>query len=325
MAGAGVEYPLTVVLVIVNPRSRSGRTGRVWASLEPRVRAALAGRAAAGALEIVATRAPRDATRIACEAARRGVGTIVSAGGDGTFSEVAAGVLDSGVAGEVALGLLPLGSGGDLPRTLGIPRALDAALAILAAGCVRTIDAGRVESVGLSGERRRGWFVNEASVGLSADVASHVDRMPKRLGGEVAFALGAARTILGYRGYRTCVRVDDKKVHEGGTSLVAVSNGRYFGGGMKIAPSAHVADGRLDVVVGPAFSRSRLLADLLPRLYRGTHVNDPRIDVHRGRVVEIEPLADAAPAPVEADGELLGTLPARFEIVPDALRVLVAA
>jgi len=305
------------VLVIVNPNSRSGRTGRKWGSLEGRVRSAL------GEADVVATRAPRDATALAATAAKRGVETIISAGGDGTFSEVAAGVLDSGCADRVKLGLLPLGSGGDLPRTLGIPRSLDAALEVITGGAVRSIDAGRLEYVDRQGEHRSGWFVNEASIGLSADVAIHVERMPKQLGGKVAFALGAARTILGHRPSETCIRVDDKRVHEGGICLVALSNGRYFGGGMKIAPAAEIDDGSLDVVVGPAFSRTRLLFDLLPRLYRGTHVSDPRIEIHRGQLIEAEPVGDAQPAAVEADGELLGTLPARFEIRPRALRVIV--
>lgn len=303
-------------LLIVNPASRGGRTGREWPSIAARLGDRL------GEVEVVRTAARRDATRIAREAAERGVSRIVAAGGDGTFSEVAAGVLASDCSDRVCLGLLPLGSGGDLPRTLGIPRDLDAALRVIDDGRVRAIDVGRVECVDWSGRRRAGWFVNEASVGLSADVARHVDRMPRQLGGEVAFALGAARTILEHRAAATCLRIDDKRVHEGATTLIAISNGRYFGGGMRIAPAASLDDGRLDVVVGPAFSRTRLLFDLLPRLYRGAHVSDPRIDVHRARRIELEPLGDAQPASVEADGELLGTLPALFEIEPGALRVL---
>jgi YegS/Rv2252/BmrU family lipid kinase len=308
-----------IPLIIVNPMSRSGRTGREWASVEPQVHAAL------GPVEIVKTTGRRAATELAREAALRGSETIVAAGGDGTFSEVAAGVLDSGRAQRVALGLLPFGSGGDLPRTLGIDRALDRALEVVAAGRTRPIDVGRVRCIDRSGQHHEGWFVNEASVGLSADVARHVDRMPKRLGGRVAFAFGAARTIFGHRASRMCARVDDKRIHEGPTTLIAIANGCYFGGGMKIAPSAELDDGRLDVVVGPAFSRTRLLVDLLPRLYRGTHVSDPGIDIHRGQRVEIEPLGDAQPASVEADGELLGSLPASFEIEAMALRVLAPA
>jgi len=304
------------LLVIVNPQSRGGRTGREWPAVEPRLRDVL------GPLEVVATTARRDAIRLAREAAERGVATILAAGGDGTFSEVAAGVLTSGRADEVVLGLLPLGSGGDLPRTLSIPRSLDAAFAVLASGNVRRIDAGRVRCVDLRGKRVDGWFVNEASVGLSADVALHVDRMMKRLAGRVAFGLAGARTIFGFHPNQVCARVDDKRVHEGGITLIAISNGRYFGGGMHVAPSAKIDDGRFDVLVSPAFSRRLLLTGLLPRIYKGAHLAYPGVDVHRGQRVELEPVGDSAPARVEADGELLGTLPASFEIAPGAPRVL---
>lgn len=307
---------LVPCLVIVNPQSRRGRTGLAWRSLEARVRSVL------GRIEVVATTGRRVATVLAREAAERGVETIIAAGGDGTVSEVAAGVLDSGRADDVALGLLPLGSGGDLARALGIGRSLDFALKVLAARRIRRIDVGRVRCVDLSGQYWQGWFVNEASVGLSADVAQQVERMTQRFGGTAAFALGAARTIVEHCAAQTCVRVDDKRVHDGGTTLVAISNGPCFGGGMQVAPNAELDDGLLDVVMAPAFSRGKLLADLFPRIYRGAHLSDPRIDVHRGQRVEIEPLGDAEPAAVEADGELLGTLPARFEIVADALRLI---
>ena len=304
------------LLVIVNPQSRRGRTGQTWRSIETRVRSEL------GRVEVVATTGPRVATTFAREAAERGVETIIVAGGDGTVSEVATGVMDSGRAANVALGLLPLGSGGDLARALGIGRSLDIALRALAARQERRIDVGRVRCVGSSGRRWRSWFVNEASVGLSAAVVRNVERTAQRLGGTASFALGAARTILAQRAAQTCVSVDDKRIHRGATTLIAVSNGPCFGGGMQVAPNAALDDGCFDVVVAPEFSRTRLLADLFPRIYRGTHLAEPRIDVHRGRRVEIERVRDGESVEVEADGELLGTLPADFEIVPEALRFI---
>jgi len=302
--------------VIVNPASGSGRTGREWPSIEAGLREVV------GDLDVVATTGPRDATRLASDAAARGVGVVIAAGGDGTFSEVAAGVLASGRGSDTRLGLLPLGSGGDLPRTLGIPRSLEAAFAILEAGRTRRVDAGRVECVDRTGRRSVGWFVNEASIGLSADVVAHVHSATKRLGGEVAFAIGAVRTIVRFRAARMLLRIDGKQVHEGATTLVTISNGQFFGGGMQVAPDAVIDDGLFDVVVAPAFSKPLLLGSLLPRIYTGAHLKHPGIDVHRGKRIELEPLDDTEPARVEADGELLGTLPACFEIVPGALRVL---
>ena len=206
-------------------------------------------------------------------------------------------------------------------RTLAIPRSLEAACGVIAQGDICRIDAGRVRYVDRMGQHAEGWFVNEASIGLSADVAQSVDRMPKRLGGELAFAAGALRSIASLQPSETRVIVDGKRVYEGPTTLVAASNGCYFGGGMKIAPTARIEDGWLDIVVGPAFPRFELVTRLLPRLYAGTHLAHPDIDCHRGHRVEIEPLGDAAPAAVEADGEWLGMLPAKIEIVPGAVRM----
>lgn len=310
--GDNVSGPL---LVIANPRSRSGRTGRSWPEIERQLRDSL------GDLEVVFTERPRHATVLAREASERGVKTIVVGGGDGTISEVVSGVLSSSAPEEVSIGLLPLGSGGDLLRTVGVPGGLAAACDVITQGRVRQVDAGRVRYVDRTGQRSEGWFVNEASMGLSADVAQQVDHMPKRLGGEVAFAAGAVRSIARLRPSRVRVVADGKRVHEGETTLVAIANGRCFGGGMKIAPLAEVDDGQFDVVVGPAFPRWALVGNLLPRLYSGRHLSHPRIDCHRASRVEIEPLGDAEPAPVEADGEWLGTLPLEVTLVPGALRV----
>ena len=303
-------------LVIANPQSRSGRTGRTWPETERRLRAVL------GAVDVVLTERPGHAASLARQAAERGVRTILAGGGDGTVSEVAAGVLSSGFAADVAIGLLPLGSGGDLMRSLEIPRSLAGACEVIARGRIRRIDAGRVRHLDRSGQRTEGWFVNEASIGVSADVVQQVARMSKRFGGEVAFAAGAVRSIARLQPALTRVTVDGKQVYEGETTLVAACNGRCFGGGMQIAPDARLDDGWLDVVVGPAFPRLALVARLLPRLYAGTHLDHPDIDCHRGRSVEIEPLGDGAPAPVEADGEWLGRLPLKVDVVPGALRVL---
>lgn len=303
-------------LVIANPQSRGGRTGRGWPEIERRLRASL------GSVDVVLTQGPRHATALAREAAEGGVRTILVGGGDGTVSEVASGVLSSGLTDDVTIGLLPLGSGGDLMRTLAVPRSLEAACTVIERGNIRRIDAGQIRYVDRTGQHAEGWFVNEASVGLSADVAQHVDRMPKRLGGEIAFAIGAVRSIVSLQSSQTRVIVDGKRVYEGSTTLIAASNGCYFGGGMKIAPGAGIDDGWFDIVVGPAFPRLALVARWLPRLYAGRHLAHPEIDCHRGHRVEVEPLGESEPAPVEADGEWLGTLPVKIKIVPGALRVL---
>jgi diacylglycerol kinase (ATP) len=126
-------------LVILNPKSRNGATGSRWREIELRVRDVL------GPIEVQPTRGPRDAERIAREALENGATRIVVAGGDGTTGEVVTGLLDAGPSHACEIGLLPLGTGGDLGRGLGIPYALEAALARIAGGVTRRVDAGRAE------------------------------------------------------------------------------------------------------------------------------------------------------------------------------------
>lgn len=303
-------------LVIANPRSRNGATGRRWRDVERRVREAL------GPIEVEPTRGPRDAERLAREGARAGVERILVAGGDGTLSEVVTGLVSAGLADRVSIGVLPLGTGGDFPRTLSLPRDLDGALVRIAAGRVRTVDAGRARFAGTGGEVREACFANVASFGISALTDELVNRTSKALGGTVSFLVGAVRAILQYECGNVRLEVDGELVHDGPIVLAAAANGRYFGGGMQVAPEARVDDGLFDVVVLSQLPKRQLLRKL-PLIYRGTHLRDPAAALHRGRVIT----AEAAPGQValELDGEALGTLPARFELLPGALRLLGAA
>ncbi|MDH3521814.1 MAG: diacylglycerol kinase family lipid kinase [Myxococcales bacterium] len=300
-------------LLIVNPRSRGGATGRRWKSARERLRAAM------GPVDVECTRGPRDAERLAREGVRAGVERIVVAGGDGTLSEVVAGLLGADLARYVEIGLLPFGTGGDFSRTLGIPRSLDAAIAHLAAGRARPIDAVCVRFRNACGEQRISHGINVASFGLSGLAATFANRTRGGKRGPLPFLRGALRAIASYRSAPVAIRVDGSLVHEGPVALCAAANGSFFGGGMKIAPDASAHDGLLDVVVVSDLSAAGLLLRM-PAIYRGTHVRDCAVSVHRGRVVEAEP--SARNLPLEIDGEPAGALPARFELLPGALAMI---
>jgi diacylglycerol kinase family enzyme len=160
-------------LVIVNPHSRNGATGRRWSGLESRLRSAL------GPLEVEQTRGPRDAERIAREGVRAGIERVVVAGGDGTVNEVASGLLAAGLGGYARLGILPLGTGGDLARGLGIPHEIDAAIEVLAADADRRIDAGKIRYLDAEGKTVTSHFVNVASFGISGLVDQLVNSTAK--------------------------------------------------------------------------------------------------------------------------------------------------
>jgi YegS/Rv2252/BmrU family lipid kinase len=305
---------LSRTLIVVNPASRAGATERRFAGIERTLRDAL------GAYDVAWTKAPRDGVRIAREAATAGYGRLLVGGGDGTASEIATGLLGAGRAEDVTIGFLPLGTGGDLLRTLGVPRALAGALAILREGKTREIDAGRLAYRTDDGQRAETFFANEASAGLPGLVAQLVTSATKALGATGSFLLGTLRGLARYEPHAARVRVDGELAYEGPLVLATASNGRYFGGGMLVAPNAALDDGLFHAVVIPGMSQPALLRRL-PSLYAGRHLRAPGVRELRGRVIEVEPL-EAPPQRFECDGEALGTAPLLAEVVPRALRVI---
>lgn len=301
-------------LVIVNPRSRAGTTARRWPAVEARLRDVL------GPLEVAKTRGPRDAERIAREGVRAGAELVIVVGGDGTASEVVSGLLGAGLGSHAELALLPSGTGGDLVRSLALPDTADAAIARIASGKSRPIDAGRASFTGRDGRQVVTHFVNIASFGVSGLVTQLVNDAPKTFGGRLSFFIGTVRAIVRWRPVRVELRLDGDVVHDGLLHLAAVANGRYFGGGMHVAPEARLDDGRLDLVaIRGKGGKARLLAKF-PLIYRGRHLALDEVSIHRGSVVEAHCEA-GEDVRIEIDGEPLGRLPARFECLPGALRL----
>jgi YegS/Rv2252/BmrU family lipid kinase len=250
---------------------------------------------------------------------RAGVERVLVAGGDGTLSEVVTGLLDAGLAGYASVGLIPLGTGGDFARGLGLPRDPRRAVAALGAGKTRRVDAGRASYRGRDGRERTTCFLNVASAGISGLVDELVQESPRVLGGTGAFLLAALRAIASYRSAPSVIRIDGEVAFEGSLGLAVVANGRYFGGGMHVAPDARIDDGLFEVVVVGDLSKPALLAKL-PKLYRGAHLRDPDILHRRGGRIELD--APEGGLPIDLDGEPLGELPARIELLPGAISLL---
>ena len=234
---------------------------------------------------------------------------LVVVGGDGTLNEVV-----NGIAGlDVEVAVVPAGTGQDFGRTYGIPGRLDDALRVALEGTVRTVDVGRATYAG--GER---YFANVGSVGMSGAVARRANSMSKALGGRATFYYALTREFLAWQNTEVTVSFDGGE-RRGPMHDVIVANGRWHGGGMKLAPDAEPDDGLFDVVLIGDISKLDF-ATTSPKLYKGGHIGHPRVDVLRTAAI----LVDAArPLPVELEGEPVGTTPARFQIVPGALRVRV--
>ena len=240
---------------------------------------------------------------------------MVVVGGDGSVNEVVNGIAD---ARTVELAVIPRGTGYDFARTFGIPRDLDRAIGIAVEGTVRTLDLGRVSFRTWSGGEGHAHFANVASAGISGAIAKRANEASKALGGRISYYWSTLAVFVRWQTGEMQVSVDEES-RAGKMIDVMVANGRFLGGGMMMLPEAEPDDGLFDVLlIGDVTKRD--LAFTLPKSYRGKHLPHPRLEVLRGRVVTVDA---PEPLPIEIDGEQPGTTPARFEIVPRALRLRV--
>ena len=304
-------------VLVVNPRAGAGAAERRL----PALRRALDEGGAR--YDVQLTKAPRDATRIVREAlADETYAGVAVVGGDGTLNEAINGFFDEDgtpVRPDAWLGPLPCGTGGDFRRTLGISKDVDSMVPGLLAARPRPVDAGWLTFVNDDGDDDHRAFINIASFGLAGIVDRKVNDGPKWIGGTPAFLLGTLRAMVGYKNQRVRVTVDDEEPRELAVLNLAVANGRYFGGGMHIAPRATIDDGLFDVV---ALELGTVAAVRhMPDLYRGTHLSAEGVWHTRGARVFAEPVRENERVLLDIDGEAPGALPASFEIRAGALRL----
>jgi len=252
------------------------------------------------------------------QAAADGAEQVVAVGGDGTLNEVANGLLALPEGDRPELAVIPFGTGMDFARSHGIPRKLDAAVDVALNGRTATIDAGRVRYTAWHGDEAESFFANIASTGMSGAVARQANQTSKALGGRVSFFAALVRVFAGWRNTELEVDAGGEKRTGKLTNLI-VANGRYQGGGMLMAPDAEVDDGLFDVlVIGDITKRDFVLN--VGKIYRGTHLSHPKIELLKSATVSVD---GEVPVPLELDGEQPGTTPARFDVVPGALRLRV--
>lgn len=297
--------------IIVNPVAGAGRTARYW----PRIMDLLRGKGLR--FEHDVTEAPGHAVELAEEATRKGYETIISIGGDGTINEIANGLYKAGANKDAALGIVCTGTGGDYARTLGIPRRYEEACLRIFQPRKLTVDLGIVEYAD-NGSRKERVFVNFAGMGFDAEIVRRTSRNFKSLGSTVSYLLGVFSTLVSYRNRMVKLVIDGEEIEREVCAVVA-NNGRYGGGGMLTAPDADLSDGLLDLLIIGDIGKADLIRSL-PMIYKGTHGKHPKVTMKRAREIEVR---SAQPLHLQADGELLGELPARFRVIPSALNVLV--
>jgi len=300
-------------LIIVNPTSAGGATRDAWAGIASELATHF------GAFNCEFTREHRDGVRLAKIGAKEGRRLIIACGGDGTISEVANGILESGE--DVELGVLPSGTGGDFQRSLKIPGRRHDAIRALRSGRTRRIDVGRVTYVNHDGAEESRFFLGVASFGMSGEVIERVKKNnSKWLGGKGNFALAMLQTTLTKENTTAFVQLDDLQERRLTVANLCVANGRYFGGGMKIAPDAKLDDGQFDVVSIGDLGALKILTNA-HQLYLGTHLGMKQVHHAFAARVIARPVSEDKQIAVEVDGELPGALPATFEVLPKTLRM----
>ena len=312
---------MSLPLVIINPESAGGATRDAW----PGIASVLATHF--GAFSRKFTSHSGEGIEIAAKAARKGTKLIIACGGDGTISEVANGILASGT--DAELGILPSGTGGDFRKTLRISARPEDAASILRNGRTRQIDVGRVTFVRDDGEHDSRYFLGVASFGMSADVIARVKvggpewlpaKTPRWLNGRISFGLAMVQSAVKTPASRVIVQLDDEPARQLTITNLCIANARYFGGGMKIAPNAKLADGNFDAISIGDLGAPRILANA-PRLYLGAHLGMSEVGHTLAKKLTARPLYKDQHIEFEVDGELPGHLPATFQILPKALRI----
>lgn len=297
--------------VIVNHFAGGGVSGKRWPHISELLKDA------GLSFDHVFTDGVGHGIELASEAASQGYELVIAVGGDGTVNEVVNGLVDETGKGRATLGIISMGTGGDLVRSLGIPRDYTEACRLLSNFKRATIDLGIVEYM-IGGERVRRFFINTAGLGFDAVVVERQKGFPKIITGTLPYVICLMLTLGGYRNKQVILDVEGVKEEQRVFSVV-VNNGRYFGGGMKVAPNADLCDGLLDVIVLGDMSKIEVLWNF-PRVYRGTHITHPKVSTYQARSIEIQPSERML---LQADGELLGEAPASFQVLPAALTVAI--
>jgi diacylglycerol kinase (ATP) len=297
--------------VIVNPAAGAKSTYRKW----PEIQSCL--KKSGLVFDYQFTEGKGQAIELARDAAGDGYRYLIAVGGDGTVNEVANGILQSARARETALGIISTGTGSDLARSIGISLDYTCSCTAVAGLHRRDIDIGYVE-YRRAGQPCSRYFVNSAGIGFDATVVAATEQLPKFFGGTIPYLTGLVRSFLFYRNKNVTFRIGEKPAEKARVLSIVVANGGYFGGGMHIAPGAQVDDSLLDIVITGNFGKIELLR-IFPRVYKGTHLNYPKIRLEKAARIDIE---SAQKFLLHADGELLGEGPVSFKIIPRSLGLI---
>jgi YegS/Rv2252/BmrU family lipid kinase len=299
-------------LIIINPASGGGATRHHWNRIARAIQTAI------GSFDHVFTNAPLHATNLAKQAINEGYALVVAVGGDGTFNEVASGFFNKNqiVSENTVFGIVPHGTGSDFARSIGLS-GIEQACARLRNRAFRLIDVGLAGFTNHNDQRVDRIFLNVASFGCSGHVTKILSQKLKKVSGSLAYTLASFQALLGHQDMNVTITSDKESACDLLITNCSIANGRYFGGGIKVAPYAEVDDGVFDITIWSGFG----LADFILKrkaLWSGAHISESGTHVFRATEVIA---SSATCVPFELDGESVGFLPVSIKILPASLRL----
>jgi YegS/Rv2252/BmrU family lipid kinase len=301
---------------IVNPAGGNGAVRQRWPELERQLLAA------GIRMELAFTEYRGHATELVQNAVEAGHRHVLAIGGDGTNNEAVNGILRQTAvpSREVCYGLLPVGTGNDWIRTMGIPKDMEAWLLMLREGHTTFLDVGLAEYT-LEGAAFHRYFANVAGMSFDAYVARFMDEKSSRRGGRFAYLIALVRCLTSYRLPRARIRAGEF-VLEDFCYTINAGICRYSGGGMQLVPHAIPDDGELALTVAKRVSKLGVLL-ATPYFYNGKIDRHPKVEIHSARAIQVEALDEDHPIGLEVDGEFLGYTPVSLSVLDKALQVLV--
>ena len=307
----------STLFFIVNPRAGSGKTMCEWLPAEKELERA-------GVRYVTAmTDQKRHATSLAMEACQQGYRKIIAVGGDGSLHEVFNGICrwcdnSNCDISDFYIGVIPIGSGNDWIKSLGVEKDAKAALECVCRSEYRMMDVIRVESSG----SRVCYMANVGGTGFDSHVCLRVNSQ-KESGkrGKLIYLNSLIYTIATLRSIRVACYADGKMVFSGDCYSIALGNGRYSGSGMRQVPAAEIDDSLVAYLIIPRLPLGRIMLEA-PRLFTGT-INESRYVISgQCKSFKVMPLDSESEDVLELDGELEGRLPMSVEVLPSRIRVM---
>ena len=304
------------VRFVVNPHAAAGRVQKQWTKIHSIIKQKFN-----KDFEVVFTERAMHAVDLTREGIQAGCNSIIAVGGDGTLNEVVNGFFQDNhlIPEDVSLGMLEIGTGGDFIRNLNFPESIEDRIDHLSRADMTKIDVGVAEFQSFNGEQIKRYFLNILDFGMGAAVVECVNRKSKRFGGKISFLSGILQTLFTYKNKEIRSKLDNGEWNTRILNNFIVANGKYFGGGLKVAPDAIIDDGIFEIVLLGDYGKMEAIFNL-SKLRKGKHVTNPKVSIFRATTLEA---TANEPVFIDMDGEFVGKLPINVSILPGIFPILV--